>query len=106
MEPRQGIFDTADRFGYYDSDGEEVVIFTKENPFESTPEIITVDLGDGEIRERSTAGLDKRVTKVDNANECTHAVEYWLGDRLVHRSADIKLKQASVLASGIAANLG
>jgi hypothetical protein len=103
---RGHIIDDAERFGYIDEDGRDVTIFSKANPFASTPDVITVDLGDGVIRERLTAGLTKKVTKVDNANETTHAVEYWLGDKLVHRSADIKLKQASVLASGIAANLG
>lgn len=103
---RGRIIDNAKRFGYIDENGKKVTVFFKVNPFALTPETITVDLGDGIIRERLTAGLTKKVTKVDNANETTHAVEYWLGDKLVHRSADIKLKQASVLASGIAANLG
>jgi hypothetical protein len=106
MEKGGYIVDDADVFGYVLDGQEPVIVFSKANPFELTPATITVDLGDGVIRERPTAGLEKRVTKVDNAVECTHAVEYWLGDKLVHRSADVKLKQPSVLAEGIAASIG
>jgi hypothetical protein len=37
--------------------------------------------------------LEKREGTVDNDNETTTWVEYWLGEELVHRSAHVALKQ-------------
>ena len=40
--------------------------------------------------------LDKREGSIDDANENTTWVEYWLAGDLVHRSAHVRLKQAMV----------
>ena len=37
--------------------------------------------------------LERRDGLVDNDNERTEWVEYWLGDELVHRSVHVTLKQ-------------
>jgi hypothetical protein len=37
--------------------------------------------------------LEKREGTVDNENELTTWVEYWLGEELVHRSAHVTLKK-------------
>ncbi len=37
--------------------------------------------------------LDKREGTIDNDNETTTWVEYWLGGELVHRSAHVTLKK-------------
>ena len=49
--------------------------------------------------------LEKKTGFVDNDNEYTTWVEYWLDEELVHRSVHVHLKQ-NVLADGIAAMLG
>ena len=49
--------------------------------------------------------LEKKEGFVDNENEYTTWVEYWLEGELVHRSVHVQLKQ-NVLADGIAAMLG
>jgi hypothetical protein len=38
--------------------------------------------------------LEKREGLLDNDNERTTWVEYWLGEELVHRSAHVALKQS------------
>jgi hypothetical protein len=43
---------------------------------------------------------------IDNENEYTTWVEYYLADELVHRSASVTLKQAGVIAEALAASLG
>lgn len=43
------------------------------------------------------AALEKREGVVDNDNEHTTWVEYWLDDELVHRSVHIALKKALTL---------
>ena len=48
--------------------------------------------------------LKKVEGAIDNENERTTWVEYWLNDELVHRSAAVHLKK-NVLADGIAAML-
>ena len=40
--------------------------------------------------------LIKKEGSVDNENETTTWVEYWLEDELVHRSVDMKLKKSVV----------
>ena len=47
--------------------------------------------------------LEKREGTVDNDNELTTWVEYWLDGELVHRSAHVTLKKPPVLAGGEAA---
>ena len=37
--------------------------------------------------------LEKRTGEMDNENERTTWVEYWLDGELVHRSVDIRLKK-------------
>jgi len=38
--------------------------------------------------------LEKKEGSIDNDNEHTTWVEYWLGGELVHRSAHVALKQS------------
>ena len=38
--------------------------------------------------------LEKREGNIDNENEYTTWVEYWLAGELVHRSAHVQLKKA------------
>ncbi len=49
--------------------------------------------------------LEKKTGVVDNDNEHTTWVEYWLDGELVHRSAHVTLKKA-VFGFGEAAKLG
>lgn len=49
--------------------------------------------------------LEKKEGIVDNENERTTWVEYWLGQELVHRSAHVTLKKSAVFADGVAAPL-
>jgi hypothetical protein len=46
--------------------------------------------------------LEKREGTVDNDNETTSWVEYWLGEELVHRSAHVQLKKTATLTSSVA----
>jgi hypothetical protein len=39
---------------------------------------------------------------VDNDNETTTWVEYWLDEELVHRSAHVRLKKTVTLTSSVA----
>ena len=48
--------------------------------------------------------LEKREGAVDNDNEYTTWVEYWLGEELVHRSAHVSLKQPATFAGAEAAS--
>jgi hypothetical protein len=43
--------------------------------------------------------LEKREGSLDNDNEHTTWVEYWLDGELVHRSAHVALKQSVTLAA-------
>jgi hypothetical protein len=49
--------------------------------------------------------LEKREGVVDNENEYTTWVEYWLGTELVHRSAHVTVKKMPALF-GEAAKIG
>lgn len=49
--------------------------------------------------------LEKREGSVDNDNEYTRWIEFWLDGELVHRSVHVELK-TNVLADGVAAMLG
>ena len=40
--------------------------------------------------------LEKREGSLDNENETTTWVEYWLGEELVHRSVNVQLKRTVV----------
>ena len=40
--------------------------------------------------------LEKREGSLDNDNETTTWVEYWMDEELVHRSAHVRLKRAIV----------
>jgi len=46
--------------------------------------------------------LEKREGTVDNDNELTTWVEYWLDGELVHRSAHVTLKKTVTLTSSVA----
>jgi hypothetical protein len=48
--------------------------------------------------------LEKREGTVDNDNELTTWVEYWLDGELVHRSAHVTLKKMATFAGGAAAS--
>lgn len=48
--------------------------------------------------------LEKREGTVDNENELTTWVEYWLEGELVHRSAHVTLKKMPTFAGGAAAS--
>lgn len=50
--------------------------------------------------------LEKREGTVDNDNELTTWVEYWLDDELVHRSAHVTLKKMPGYVGGEAASIG
>ena len=43
--------------------------------------------------------LEKKEGSIDNDNEYTTWVEYWLEGELVHRSAHVALKQSVTLAA-------
>jgi hypothetical protein len=49
--------------------------------------------------------LEKREGSVDNENEFTRWIEFWLDGELVHRSVHVHLKK-NVLADGVAAMIG
>ena len=46
--------------------------------------------------------LEKREGSLDNDNETTTWVEYWLDGELVHRSAHVQLKKTVTLTSSVA----
>ena len=48
--------------------------------------------------------LEHRSGQVDNDNELTSWVEYWLEGELVHRSAHVTLKKIPTFAGGAAAS--
>jgi hypothetical protein len=50
--------------------------------------------------------LEKKEGVVDNDNEYTTWVEYWLDGELVHRSAHVTLKKAPSFAGAEAASFG
>jgi len=49
--------------------------------------------------------LEKKEGSLDNDNETTSWVEYWLGEELVHRSAHVTLKVVPSFISGETASL-
>ena len=50
--------------------------------------------------------LEKKEGSVNNDNELTTWVEYWLADELVHRSAHVTLKKMPTFAGGETASIG
>ena len=50
--------------------------------------------------------LEKKTGFVDNDNEYTTWVEYWLEGELVHRSVHVQLKKAPTFAGAEAASFG
>jgi hypothetical protein len=54
--------------------------------------------------EMDDALLEKREGVVDNENELTTWVEYWLDGEMVHRSAHVTLKKMPTFAGGEAAS--
>ena len=61
--------------------------------------IVTTTKGD-----MDDSQLEKREGTVDNENELTSWVEYWLEGELVHRSAHVTLKKMPTFAGGEAAS--
>jgi len=61
--------------------------------------IVTTTKGD-----MDDSQLEKREGIVDNDNELTTWVEYWLDGELVHRSAHVTLKKMPTFAGGAAAS--
>ena len=49
--------------------------------------------------------LEKREGTVDNENELTDWVEYWLDGELVHRSVHVRLKKMPNFIGGEAASI-
>ena len=62
--------------------------------------LVTTTLGD-----MDDSLLVKQEGTVDNDNELTTWVEYWLDGELVHRSAHVTLKQPATFAGGETASL-
>jgi len=54
--------------------------------------------------EMDDSQLEKREGTVDNDNELTSWVEYWLDGELVHRSAHVTLKKIPNFAGGVIAS--
>jgi hypothetical protein len=50
--------------------------------------------------------LEKRNGKVDNDNELTTWVEYWIEGELVHRSAHVTLKKSPAFIGGETESIG
>ena len=50
--------------------------------------------------------LEKQEGTVDNDNELTSWVEYWLEGELVHRSAHVTLKKPLIFIGGETASIG
>ena len=50
--------------------------------------------------------LEKKEGIIDNDNETTSWVEYWLEGELVHRSVDMTLKRMTVTGEAVAQSLG
>jgi hypothetical protein len=50
--------------------------------------------------------LEKKEGTIDNENETTNWVEYWLDGELVHRSVHMTLKRFTVTGEPVAASLG
>jgi len=51
--------------------------------------------------EMDEALLEKREGSIDNENETTNWIEYWLNDEMVHRSVHVTLKKAVVSTTEI-----
>lgn len=50
--------------------------------------------------------LEKREGSIDNDNEMTNWVEYWLDGELVHRSVHVTLKKVPSFAGAELASIG
>ena len=50
--------------------------------------------------------LEKREGSIDNDNEMTTWVEYWLDGELIHRSVHVTLKKVPSFAGGELASIG
>ena len=62
-------------------------------------------LQDGVTVMMDRSALREEIIVEENDNELSHALEYWLDDELVHRSAHVQLKR-NVASEGIAAMMG
>jgi hypothetical protein len=82
--------------------GEVATIYElmNQNPDE---QVRTLQGGKTVMMDRSS--LREKIIVKEDDNELTHALEYWLDDELVHRSAHVQLKR-NVATEGIAAMMG
>jgi hypothetical protein len=55
--------------------------------------------------EMDAALLDKKEGVLDNDNETTSWIEYWLDGELVHRSVNMILKRYTVTGEAVAASI-
>ena len=55
--------------------------------------------------EMDAALLDKKEGVLDNENETTSWIEYWLDGELVHRSVNMILKRYTVTGEAVAASI-
>lgn len=55
--------------------------------------------------EMDAALLDKKEGVLDNDNETTSWIEYWLDGELVHRSVNMVLKRYTVTGEAVAASI-
>ncbi len=62
--------------------------------------MINIDRGNG-IEEMDDSLLEKKTGVVDNQNETTTWVEYYLSGQLVHRSVHVTLKEGAVSESAV-----
>lgn len=60
----------------------------------------------GVLGKTDEALLEKRTGELDNDNEHTTWVEYWMDGALVHRSAHVTIKKWPGAVDGIAQSLG
>lgn len=77
-------------------------------PVVGVKRMIPVDLGNGIIEHMDEDRLVRMTGETEDENEIVVWVEYYLPDdnRLVHRSAHVHLKKATVFGEAIAATFG
>ena len=69
------------------------------NHIDAQSKIVTTTKG-----EMDDSLLEKREGMIDNDNETTKWVEYWLDGELVHRSVDMTLKKFTVTGAAVASS--
>lgn len=71
-----------------------------------TDRTIPIDLGNGEVVYALESSLERRWGGHEDDNEIAVWVEYRLDGRVVHRSARVHLKKATVTGEPVAASIG